>query len=101
MLERERLLAVRALEDEQDALAASPQSALTATDRDRLLALGADLERAWHSPTACPQADYPHDREIVVRVEDDASSLVIRWQGGDHTPLRVPRNRIRPASLER
>ena len=32
--------------------------------------------------------------EIVVRVEDDALSLVIRWQGGDHTPLRVPRNRI-------
>ena len=30
----------------------------------------------------------------MVRVEDDALSLVIRWQGGDHTPLRVPRNRI-------
>ena len=94
----ERLLAVRALEDERDTLAASPQSALTATDRDRLLALGADLERAWHSPTATPATRKRIIRtlieEIVVRVEDDALSLVIRWQGGDHTPLRVPRNRI-------
>ena len=31
--------------------------------------------------------------EIVVRLEDDALQLVIRWQGGDHTPLRVGRNR--------
>ena len=47
----ERLLAVRRLEDEHDALASSSQTALTDADRDRLLALGADLERAWHSPT--------------------------------------------------
>ena len=94
----ERLLAVRRLEDEHDALASSPQTALTATDRDRLLALGADLERAWHSPGATPATRKRIIRtlieEIVVRVEDDALSLVIRWQGGDHTPLRVPRNRI-------
>ncbi|RWB58761.1 MAG: DNA-binding protein [Mesorhizobium sp.] len=31
--------------------------------------------------------------EIVVRVEEDALGLVIRWQGGDHTPLRVRKNR--------
>jgi excisionase family DNA binding protein len=94
----ERLLAVRRLEDEHDALASSPQTALTDADRDRLLALGADLERAWHSPTATPATRKRIIRtvieEIVVRVEDDALSLVIRWQGGDHTPLRVPRNRI-------
>jgi excisionase family DNA binding protein len=94
----ERLLAMRALEDERDTLATSPQTALTATDRDRLLALGADLERAWHSPGATPATRKRIIRtlieEIVVRVEDDALSLVIRWQGGDHTPLRVPRNRI-------
>src|SRR5206468_5272516 len=71
----ERLLAVRALEDERDTLAASPQTALTATDRDRLLALGADLERAWHSPGAPPATRKRIIRtlieEIVVRVEDD------------------------------
>jgi excisionase family DNA binding protein len=94
----ERLLAVRRLEDEHDALASSSQTALTDADRDRLLALGADLERACHSPTATPATRKRIIRtvieEIVVRVEDDALSLVIRWQGGDHTPLRVPRNRI-------
>jgi excisionase family DNA binding protein len=94
----ERLLAVRALEDERDALAASPQTALTATDREHLLALGADLERAWHSPGATPATRKRIIRtlieEIVVRLEDDVLQLVIRWQGGDHTPLRVGRNRI-------
>lgn len=29
----------------------------------------------------------------MVRVEDDALDLVIRWAGGDHTPLRVRKNR--------
>ena len=94
----ERLLAVRGLEDERDALSASPPTVLTATDRDRLLALGADLERAWQSPGATPATRKRIIRtlieEIVVRIEDDVLGLVIRWQGGDHTPLRVPRNRI-------
>ena len=31
--------------------------------------------------------------EIVVRVEADALDLVIRWAGGDHTPMRVRKNR--------
>jgi hypothetical protein len=31
--------------------------------------------------------------EIVVRVEDEALCLVIRCAGGDHTPLRVRKNR--------
>ena len=40
----ERLLAVRALEDERDALASSSPTALTEAERERLLALGADVE---------------------------------------------------------
>jgi DNA invertase Pin-like site-specific DNA recombinase len=94
----ERLLAVCGLEDERGALAASPLTVLTATDRDRLLALGADLKRAWQSPGATPATRKRIIRtlieEIVVRVEDNALGLVVRWQGGDHTALRVPRNRI-------
>jgi excisionase family DNA binding protein len=94
----ERLLAVRGLEDERDTLSASPPTVLTATDRDRLLALGTDLERAWQSPGATPATRKRIIRtlieEIVVRIEDDVLGLVVRWQGGDHTPLRVPRNRI-------
>jgi DNA invertase Pin-like site-specific DNA recombinase len=93
----ERLLAVRALEDERDALAASSHTPLTQAERERLLALGADVESAWHSPGAAPATRKRIIRtlieEIVVRVEDDALCLVIRWMGGDHTPLRVRKNR--------
>jgi hypothetical protein len=59
----ERLLAVRALEDERDALAASSHTALTEVERERLLALGTDVEAAWHSSGATPgdpQADHPY-----------------------------------------
>src|SRR6202030_87313 len=31
--------------------------------------------------------------EIVVRVEDNALDLVIRWHGGDHSALKVKKNR--------
>jgi excisionase family DNA binding protein len=93
----ERLRMVSELETEQEALAAGPQMTLTATDRERLLALGADLARAWHSPGATPATRKRIIRalieEIVVRIETDALSLVIRWAGGDHTPLRVRKNR--------
>jgi hypothetical protein len=94
----ERLLALRALEDERDALAIGPQTMLTQAERERLLALGADVESAWHSPGATPATRKRIIRtlieEIVVRVEDDALALVvIRWAGGDHTPLRVRKNR--------
>jgi excisionase family DNA binding protein len=93
----ERLLAVRALEDERDALAARAEMALTQAERERLLALGADVERAWQSAGATPATRKRIIRtlieEIVVRVEDDALDLVIRWAGGDHTSLRVRKNR--------
>ena len=92
----ERLLAVRSLEDERNALAASSQTALTRAERERLLALGADVDRAWHSPGATPATRKRIIRtlieEIVVKVEDAALDLVIRWVGGDHTPLRVRKN---------
>jgi excisionase family DNA binding protein len=88
---------VRALEDERDALAVSPQTTLTEAERQILLALGADVEGAWHSAGATPATRKRIIRtlieEIVVRVEDEALDLVIRWAGGDHTPLRVRKNR--------
>ncbi|MFE0759293.1 recombinase family protein [Inquilinus sp. NPDC058860] len=93
----DRLLAAQALQDERDALAARPQATLSAAEREHLLGLGADVERAWHSPGATPATRKRILRtlidEIVVRVEADALDLVVRWQGGDHTPLRVRRNR--------
>ena len=93
----ERLLALRTLENERDALAARSQTALTEAERQRLLALGADIERAWHSPGATPATRKRIIRtlieEIVVRIENDVLDLVIRWVGGDHTPLQVRKNR--------
>jgi len=93
----QRLLAVHALEDERDALAANAQTTLTEAERQRLLALGADVERAWHSPGATPATRKRIIRtlieEIVVRIESDALDLVIRWVGGEHTSLRVRKNR--------
>jgi excisionase family DNA binding protein len=92
-----RLLAVQALEQERDRLASAPSAALTEAERARLLALGADVEQAWSSPAASPSTRKRIIRtlidEIVVRIEDDALAIVIRWHGGDHTPLRVAKNR--------
>ena len=94
----ERLLRVQALERERDELAGAQSAAPTEAERARLLALGADVEQAWSSPAASPATRKRIIRtlidEIIVRVEDSALDLVIRWQGGDHTPLRVAKNHV-------
>jgi excisionase family DNA binding protein len=94
----ERLTAARALEAQRDALKAAPATTLSAADRERLLALGADLERVWKSPGVTPAAKKRIVRtlvdEIIVRVEEEMLSLVIRWQGGDHSSLSVKKNRV-------
>ena len=93
----ERLLAARTLEDKRDALAAMPDASLGEEDRQRLLALGSDLERAWNSPGATPATRKRIIRtlinEIVVCVSDQALDLVVHWHGGDHTALEVKKNR--------
>jgi excisionase family DNA binding protein len=93
----ERLLAARALEDERDALAAVPDASLSEEDRQRLLALGSDLERAWNSAGATPATRKRIIRtlinEIVVCVSDQTLDLVVHWHGGDHTALKVKKNR--------
>ena len=94
----EHLQVARTIETERDALAARPPVTLNAAERDRLLALGADVERAWNSPGATAVTRKQIIRtlvdEIVVRVQDDALDLVVRWQGGDHTTLRVAKNHV-------
>jgi excisionase family DNA binding protein len=93
----ERLVEVRALEEKLTALTATTSPSLSARDRERLLALGADLECAWKSPRVSAITRKRILRtlidEIIVRVEADALDLVIRWQGGDHSSLRVKKNR--------
>jgi len=91
-----RLLEVQTLELELERLSAAPAATPTQTERTRLLALGADVEQAWASPAASPATRKRIVRtlidEIVVRVEDSALAIVIRWNGGDHTSLRVAKN---------
>ena len=93
----ERLLAAHALEDERDALAAVPDASLSEEDRQRLLALGSDLERAWNSAGATPATRKRIIRtlinEIVVCISDQTLDLVVHWNGGDHTALQVKKNR--------
>jgi len=93
----DRLAVVRNLETELERLTASPVVDLTPVDRERLMTLGADLERAWSSAGVAPETRKRIVRtlidEIVVRVEDNALDLVIRWHGGDHSALKVKKNR--------
>ena len=93
----ESLLTVRTLEDQRDALVATPMSSLSEGQRESLLSLGADLERTWNSPGATPATRKRIIRtlinEIVVRVSEQTLELVIHWHGGDHTELKVKKNR--------
>jgi excisionase family DNA binding protein len=93
----ERLAAVRDLELEIDQLDADKAPTLTEADRERLMALGRDLVRAWESPGATPETRKKIVRtvitEIIVDIVGDSLELIIHWQGGDHTRLAVKRNR--------
>ena len=91
------LAAVRALEEELEALLRQGPAALSAEERQRLLQMGADLEAAWHHPAANAVTRKRIVRvvlrEVVARVEDDQIQLLLHWQGGDHTRLTVRKNR--------
>jgi len=58
-----------------------------------LVALGADLERAWLHPAATAATRKRILRaaltEIVVRRDGAIIHAVLHWQGGDHTQLQV------------
>ena len=93
----ERLKEERRLQDELDALDAAVSPGPSPAEREALLKLGADVERAWNAPGATVATRKRIVRmlieEIVVRVENDGLDLVIRWAGDDHTALRVRKNR--------
>ena len=93
----DRMVVVRNLEAELEARTALPAVDLTPADRERLMTLGADLARAWTCAGVTPETRKRIVRtlidEIVVRVEDNVLDLVIRWHGGDHSALKVKKNR--------
>ena len=92
----ERLTVVHDLEAELEGLT-SPATEPTPVDRERLMTLGADLQTAWASAGVTPETRKRIVRtvidEIIVRVEDNVLDLVIRWHGGDHSALKVKKNR--------
>jgi excisionase family DNA binding protein len=93
----ERLREVSRLEEELAAMAIIAPQTLTDIERERLLAMGADLELAWNHPSATPETRKRILRavlkEVVVRMQEHHLDTKLHWQGGDHTELLVPRNR--------
>jgi len=93
----ERLKEERLRREELDAFGVAQSPGVSQAERDALLRLGADVEHAWYAEGATIATRKRIVRmlieEIVVRVENDALDLVIRWAGDDHTALRVSKNR--------
>jgi excisionase family DNA binding protein len=93
----ERLEAVRYLEEQLASLVSRKAPVMSPQEQARLLALGTDLERAWHHPSATAETRKrllrPVLVEIVARVEGAEIVLILHWQGGDHTRLAVQKNR--------
>jgi DNA invertase Pin-like site-specific DNA recombinase len=92
----ERLQVVAQLEKRVEQLDAQRQPPMPAEERARLLDLGTDLDRSWHHPNASSSTRKRILRtvlnEIVARIDNDEIALVLHWQGGDHTALRVRKN---------
>ena len=93
----DRLVNVRELEEQLARQDTMPTITLDPEDRNRLLALGRDLPRVWHSVGSSVETRKKILRllieEIVVDVVADKVELVIHWQGGDHTHLSVKKNK--------
>jgi DNA invertase Pin-like site-specific DNA recombinase len=76
---------------------------LSADERSRLLALGADLLKAWQAPTTSPRDKKELLRtlldEVIITVHKDESRthLTLRWRGGALTDLDLDTPRHLPA----
>jgi excisionase family DNA binding protein len=95
----ERLVQLHALEVQLDNLNQTEQApALSVADRARLMILGKDLAKAWNSPGVSVETRKKIIRllikEIIIDVVDETLALVIHWQGGDHTEMKVKKNKV-------
>jgi hypothetical protein len=107
-LEREwkqRLADLEAAKDELAHRLAQRPRTLSQEERDRLLALGADLAAVWDASTTTPRDRKELLRalveEVILSVDRDksAAQLILRWKGGALTNLDVPLPRSRPAPI--
>jgi hypothetical protein len=89
----EALQAIARIEGVIAAMIARRPPPLGEPERQQLLALGADLERAWSHPAATPATRKRILRtaisEVIVRRDGAILHAVLHWQGGDHTELQV------------
>jgi DNA invertase Pin-like site-specific DNA recombinase len=89
----EALQAIARIEGDIAAMIARRPPPLGEPERQQLLALGADLERAWSHPAATPATRKRILRtaisEVVVRRDGAIIHAVLHWQSGDHTELQV------------
>jgi|SRR5208282_1751152 len=87
----EALQAIARIEGDIAAMIARRPPPLGEPERQQLLALGADLERAWSHPAATPAIRKRILRtaisEVIVRRDGAILHAVLHWQGGDHTEL--------------
>jgi DNA invertase Pin-like site-specific DNA recombinase len=89
----EALQAVAKIEGDIAALIARRPPPLSEPERQQLMALGADIERAWSHPFATAATRKRILRtaisEIIVRRDGAIIHAILHWQGGDHTELKV------------
>jgi DNA invertase Pin-like site-specific DNA recombinase len=94
----EALQAVHRIEGEIAALDARKPAPLGEQERRHLIQLGADLERAWSHPAASASTRKRLVRaalhEIIARIDSGFIEMVLHWQGGDHTALKLKMNTV-------
>ena len=92
------LAKVSELEGRVQALQAEGAQTISTEQKQRLAEMGKDLQRLWEDPQAPVELKKRILRtvieEIVVTSQEEPPEhrLQIRWAGGVHTELRVPRN---------
>jgi hypothetical protein len=94
----EALQVVHRIESDIAAIEARKPVPLGEVERQQLMQLGADLALAWSHPAATSATRKRIVRaalsEIVVRVEAEHIEMILHWQGGDHTALRLRKNGV-------
>src|ERR1700720_65268 len=89
---------VHRIEREIAELSAKRPSPLGEKERKHLMQLGADLKRAWSHPAASAATRKRILRaalkEIIARVQGGFIEMVLHWQGGDHTALKLKMNTV-------
>ncbi len=94
----EALQVAQRIEGEIAGLEASKQAPLGEKERRHLMQLGSDLDLAWSHPAATAATRKRILRaalhEIVVRIEGDHVEMIVHWQGGDHTALKLKKNTV-------